>query len=343
LKKERLMRYIELQGGPREIGRRHGAAFAEDIRKYFEFYCARARKTRVSPLIRTYLEERFPEVAEEIEGIGEGAGLSYEQMLAYNHFNVIAGCTPIFFSHSDVGPLLAQNLDCEREELDAAVVRNVIPDKGNAYLGVSFVGTVWVGNWINQEGVARAAVSAHHHPYRTDDGTSMAIIDRVAAQYASNLVEAFEIYRAQRCVGKVGVFLMADADGHAFMMEGNADQRWRMDVTGEFAFTTGLFTSGKVEAQDEPDYLRPKYARKETIDRLYRNGQIEFTLDGMKRLLAHHAEDPGSVCRHNRSQGQTTQSGRIMVPAYRKMYITEGPPCTAVFEEFELKSDWGSD
>jgi len=32
-----------------------------------------------------------------------------------------------------------------------------------------------------------------------------------------------------------------------------------------------------------------------------------------------------------------------MVPAYRKMYITEGPPCTAVFEEFELKSDWGSD
>ena len=201
------MRYIELQGGPREIGRRHGAAFAEDIRKCFEFYCVRARKTRVSPLIRTYLEERFPEVAEEIEGIGEGAGLSYEQMLAYNHFNVIAGCTPIFFSHSDVGPLLAQNLDCEREELDAAVVRNVIPDKGNAYLGVSFVGTVWVGNWINQEGVARAAVSAHHHPYRTDDGTSMAIIDRVAAQYASNLVEAL---RAGTCFGPVDYLTTAD-------------------------------------------------------------------------------------------------------------------------------------
>jgi len=333
------MRYIELQGSPLEIGRQHGEAFAEDIRKYYEFYCVRTGKTpgRLRPSIRDYVERRLPEAAEEIDGIARGAGMKYEEILAYNHFNVVSGCTPMFFRNTEIGPLLGQNLDCEPEERQATVIRNVRPDKGNATLSASFIGTVWLGNWINEHGLCRCAVSAHHKGYLTENGTSFGITEMQAARCAATPLEAYEILNSHRHIGKVGVVMLADAEGRAIRLEGNGEELFPEEITDDFAFTTGLYTSGKVEARDEPDYMRPKYARAETVEGLYGEGKIEFSLDGMKRLMSHHAPDPGSVCRHNREQGSCTQSSRILAPRERKMYITDGPPCCSEYEEYELR------
>jgi len=333
------MRYIELTGSWRQIGRRHGEAFADDIRRCYEFYCVRYGKTpdKLHPTIRSYVETRLPNAAEEIEGIAEGAGMTYEEVLVYNHFNVITGCTPIFFRRSNVGVLVAQNLDCEREELQAVVVRKVRPTKGHAFLGVSFVGTVWVGNFINDAGLCGAGVSAHHEHYRTEDGTSGGIVGAAVAQQAGSVDEAFEIMNSHRNLGKVGVHLLATPDGRAILVEGDADRKYRTDVTGDFAFTTGLYTTGHVQARDEPAYIRPKVARAKTIEALYRSGEIAFTVAGMKAVLGHHAADPGSICRHDPRHGQCTQSGRILIAGQGKLLITEGPPCTAAFQEFALK------
>lgn len=333
------MRFIRLEGSPRDRGRQHGAAFAGDIKKYYEWYCARTGKTpdKLKPSIKKYVESNFPQIAEEMEGIALGAGMRYEEILVYNHFNVISGCTPIFFRNSECGPLLAQNLDCEPEELDAVVVRNVVPASGQACLSASFVGTVWCSNFINQAGIAKTGVSAHHHPYRRDDGTSGGIISSAIAGNAGTLEEAFEIAARHRWIGKVGVLFFADADGRAMHLEGDADRKWKVEIKDDFAFSTGLFITGNVVAQNQPKYLRPKHARQETIDNLYRTGQIEFTLDGMKKLQAHHAPDPGSVCRHNRDEGSCTQSARIFIIRERKLLITVGPPCTASYKEFTLE------
>lgn len=333
------MNYVELKGSFKEIGRAHGEAFREEIRKYYDIYCLGTGKTpeELGPTVRRYVEDRLPEICEEIAGIAEGAGMGYEEILVYNHFNVPTGCTPIFFRDSELGPLLAQNLDCEPEELDASLVRNVAPESGHAYLGVGFVGTVWPGNWINDSGIARAGVSAHHHPYRTGDGTSGGIINCVIARNSGTIEDAFDTASSHRWLGKVGVLLYADENGRAIQMEGDADRKWKTEISGDFGFSTGLFITGNVVAQNEPDYLRPKHARKETIERLYRDGKIEFTLEGMKSLLAHHAPDPGSICRHDRAAGSCTQSSRIMIMRERKLLVTEGPPCTSEFKEFELK------
>ncbi len=333
------MKYIELQGSWREIGRAHGEAFREDIRKYYDFYCLRRGKTpqRFAPGIRAYVQSHLPDIIEEIRGIAEGAAMAYDEILVYNHFNVIAGCTPVFFRTSDYGPIVAQTLDCEREELQANLVRHVRPDRGHGYIGGAFVGTVWLGNYVNDAGLGRGAVSAHHHPYLTDNGTAMNIIDRLIANQAATVDEAFAIMKAHRLIGKIGVYLYAHESGRALLIEGDGERRWKTDITEPFAFTTGLFTTGNVVVQDEPDYIRPKIARQETINALYAAGQISFTLDGMKRLLAHHAPDPGAVCRHNADAGMTTQSARIALLRERKLLITEGPPCTAPYQEFSFK------
>jgi isopenicillin-N N-acyltransferase like protein len=332
------MKYIELSGSLLEIGRIHGEAFREDIRGYYEFYCQSRGKTpgTLPAGIRSYMEDRLPDAVEEMRGIAEGAGMEYEEILVYNHFNVISGCTPVFFRDSDRGPLVGQTLDCEPEELEAVLVRNVRPDRGLGYIGLSFAGTVWPAGFLNSAGLGKGAVSAHHTPYLSDNGANLAVVDSSVARNASSLEEVFELLKPHRLVGKIGVQLYAHESGRAIFIEGDGLNRWKVPVEGDFGFSTGLFMSGNVKEKNEPGYLRPKFARKDTIDSLHAGGKIEFTLDGMKKLFAHHAPDPGSVCRHNPEEGLTTQSARICVLRERKLLVTEGPPCESEYVEFSL-------
>ncbi len=335
------MRYIELNGTAKEIGRQHGRAFSDDIKKYYEFYCLRCGKTpdTLHPSIRHYVETHLPEIAQEIEGIAEGSGLRYDEILTYNHFSVISGCTAVFFRNTPDGPILAQNLDCGIEEQQAVLISNVKPEKGYAFLNVSFVGTVWAGNAINETGLCMAGVSAHQSEYRTENGTSYGIIDRTVIQYGSNVHEALDIMNTHPNIGKVGCRLFLDGQGKCMITEGTPTKKFGTIVTDDFCFSTGLFTSGKVTAKNELNYIRPKIARKETINRMYESGEITFTVDGMKQLLGHHAPDPGSVCRHNRDFGECTQSARIMIRDQRKLLICDGPPCCSEFEEFTLRKN----
>lgn len=333
------MRHITLSGTSRDIGRQHGAAFADDIKHYHEFYCLRRGKTadKLHPSILKYVETKLPAIAEEIEGIAEGAGMSYLDVMTYNHFNVISGCTPVFFRNTPDGPLLAQNLDCGLEEQQAVVVTEVKPSTGLAFQSICFVGTVWAANPINETGLCFGAVSAHQSDYRTTDGTAVGIICRTAIQHASSVQDVLEIINAHANIGKVGCFLYLDGQDQMMITEGTATEKFGTLVEDDFAFSTGLFTSGRVTAKMEPDYIRPKLARKATIDALHESGQIEFSIDGMKKLLAHHAPDPGSVCRHDVPTGNT-QSARIMVRDQRKLLVTDGPPCKTPWQEFSLNA-----
>ena len=335
------MRYIELSGSMRDIGRGHGEAFRDDIRHYYEFYCTRHGKTpeTLHPSIREYVEAHLPAVTEELRGIAAGADMRYEDILVYNHFNVVTGCTPVFFRSTELGPLVGQNLDCDPEEREALLVRQVKPDTGHGFLGVSFVGTVWAGNWVSSAGLCQAAVSAHHVGYRKTDGTSGGIIGSAVARTAGTCTEVLHILQKHRWIGKVGVQLYGHRDGEAIIVEGTADEKFAAHVDADFAFTTGLFTSGRVTAQNEPDYLMYKIERTKTIDALAAAGQIEFSLDGMKALLGYHRDGPGSVCRHDPRHGSCTQSARIMAPARGELLVSDGPGCCNPFQTYRLGSE----
>ena len=333
-----MMRYIELNGSPRDIGHQHGAAFAADIQHYYDFYCLQHGKTpdKLPSSVTRYVERHLPAIAEEIDGIAAGAGMAYDEVMAYNHFNVFSGCTPVFFRHTPDGPLLAQNLDCGLEEQQAVVLRKVKPKTGYVFQSVSFVGTVWAGNPINETGLCHTGVSSHQSEYRTEDGTSGGIIAAQVIQHAATVQEVLEILKAHPNIGKVGCSLYLDGKDQMMITEGTPTEKYGIIVKEEFAFSTGLFVSGKVTAKAEPDYLRPKIARKETIDALHAAGAIDYSVEGMKKLLSHHAPAPGSVCRHDVPGGNDTQSARIIIRDQRKLLITDGPPCCTPWQEFSL-------
>jgi isopenicillin-N N-acyltransferase-like protein len=333
------MRFIELTGSPKEIGRQQGAAFKKEIAACYERYCISTGKTpdKLDATVPAYLEQHCPYLLEEMEGIAEGAGMRFDEILVYNHFNVVRGCTPVFMQQTDHGPILAQNLDAVAAEREALVVRIVRPNKGHAHITASFVGTVWVGTGMNAQGLAITGVSAHHRNKIYAGGTHGGIVWRDVLQQAGDVDEGFKLNCTHTYIGKIGVGILADASGTAVRVERDNETKLAIPV-GEFAFSTGIFESGRIDA-DMPAPDSPKIPRRKTIQDLREAGNIEFSLEGMRNLLSHHCS-PGPVCRHEPWQdagvGGETQSSRIMILGARRFHITEGPPCRNDYVEYQL-------
>ncbi|MEU5158922.1 C45 family peptidase [Streptomyces sp. NPDC020875] len=84
--------FVRLTGDPFELGRQHGAARAVELRAFLGDGLARLNHLNDTPLtldglrptiaaFRREIEAAVPELAEEIRGLAEGAGISHEEAL----------------------------------------------------------------------------------------------------------------------------------------------------------------------------------------------------------------------------------------------------------------------
>jgi len=334
------MRYVELQGTPRQIGHRHGAAFADLIRKYHDFYCRRLVSRTINDLDRSvlrYLECKCSYLLEEMEGIATGSGMSFDDILVYNHFNAMTGCTPVFFADTEVGPILGQNIDCGEQERAAMLVRLVRPTNGHAFITTTFVGCVWSTNGLNQAGLCHGNCFCYFDGMSAADGTSTGIIKRDMLQYAANVEDALEIARSHRHIGKIGIWILVDASGNALRLEQTNDLSFTFPPTDGLLFSTGIYEAPIPLPSAPLKSLEFGKARRRTIEQLHRQGQIAFSVAGMQKLLAHHCS-PGPVCRHPpyEQNKDATRSTRIMIPAQGRYLVTDGPSCRNSFHEYRL-------
>src|SRR6266480_3140200 len=84
---------IELSGSHREIGRQHGESARTQIRDSIAYYRESFKKItgldwtdikKNAPRWVAPIESYFPGITDEIRGIGEGAGVAFEEVLALN-------------------------------------------------------------------------------------------------------------------------------------------------------------------------------------------------------------------------------------------------------------------
>ena len=99
-------------------------------------------------------------------------------------------------------------------------------------------------HFVNEVGVARAGVSAHHQGYRLTDGTTGGMVGSQVARTARNLDDVYDIMSSHRIVKKFGIRLCADRHGEAVLIEGTADEKFRTRVDAEFAYSTGIYIGG---------------------------------------------------------------------------------------------------
>ncbi len=84
---------LEAEGDPGDLGLAHGRAFARKIRANLEFYLdylslsgrfSQARLLELAGGFSPILEECFPDMLEEIDGIARGSGMALNEVLLIN-------------------------------------------------------------------------------------------------------------------------------------------------------------------------------------------------------------------------------------------------------------------
>lgn len=133
------MLQIICTGNPHSVGLAHGKTAKLEISRSISFYQTLFEKvakldwlsvTQLALKYQPYLSESWPQYVSEMEGVAEGSGVKYEDILALNVRTEIAfgafndGCTALSWK-GEKGSILAQNWDWNNE----SVHPSHLPDK----------------------------------------------------------------------------------------------------------------------------------------------------------------------------------------------------------------------
>jgi hypothetical protein len=199
-------RFLHLEGSPGEMGYQHGRLLGPLIATLLEEYLRGIRfwrrLTRDELLKRARAFEPFipPQYVEEIRAVGEGAGLSYEDMLVAHTF--LESCQVVQCScfaawgrtTRDGGLVFGRSLDFMSMGFAhrAGIIAFMKPEKGIPFISVGWPG--WCGTLtaVNVEGLCVGPLNVPHLG-RTEGGMPYVIMFREVAQSAATCDEAFAI------------------------------------------------------------------------------------------------------------------------------------------------------
>ncbi|ARS66225.1 peptidase C45 [Sinorhizobium meliloti] len=162
-----------LQGTPRELGRAHGMALRRQIRSFLDDDLARLNRvllqqtslSALEPEIAAYRREiaaATPSLAEEIDGMAEGAGISPDEamllqirreVMGYSRITTAGDCTTLC-QRGEGGPVLAQTIDLNGNLEDQMVILRIAHRAhSRRVLLLSFTGLLgYLG--LNSDGLA---------------------------------------------------------------------------------------------------------------------------------------------------------------------------------------------
>ncbi|EAW09828.1 putative acyl-CoA:6-aminopenicillanic-acid-acyltransferase [Aspergillus clavatus NRRL 1] len=141
---------LELKGTPREIGLEHGRLLQDQIKDQIKVYENMFQETsklswdavrELAEEFRASLEQKLPEIYEEMQGIADGAGLDLLDIVALNCRSEIAmgffsdGCTSLSWKKHDNARILSQNWDwAAAAGKNIAIVSIEQPGKPKVYM-----------------------------------------------------------------------------------------------------------------------------------------------------------------------------------------------------------------
>ncbi len=162
-----------LEGMPRELGHAHGMALRQQIRTFLDDDLARLNRvlprqvslTTLEPEIAAYRREiaaAAPSLAEEIEGLAEGARIAPDEaillqirreVMGYSRFRTAGDCTTLCRRRED-SPVLAQTIDLNGDLEDQMVILRIAHRSSpRRVLLLSFTGLLgYLG--LNSDGLA---------------------------------------------------------------------------------------------------------------------------------------------------------------------------------------------
>ncbi|HWE12896.1 MAG TPA: C45 family peptidase [Solirubrobacteraceae bacterium] len=347
---------LELTGGPRERGCRHGAALRPEIEHLWSQWVAcgarQAQPINEGAILsftgahEAAAEKFTPDLAEEVDGIGEASGIGYHRAFALSCWDELCswlagrggprggGCTSFAVVTPD-GPVIGQNQDAWTWWRPVVVARHT--DRGQAPLLVTTHPGV-----VGVLGLSGAGVGIVANSLMPDDrapGVPFAFVLRLALAAATAEGAVASILDTPRATG--ANWVVADGDA-AFDVETTHAEAHVTRVRRAHAHSNHYLAPELKPREDGIASLPDTVQRESRMRSLLCASDPEGeTPASLLRHLADHAESPTAICRHPAValDDMETLAATVIAPAENLMLVTDGPPCHRVPRPFSVSRE----
>lgn len=369
------LQVLRLEGGPRERGRQHGEmlgpriadllerwgdtlerGYGVDRRRYVELFLSRTAYEATTARLA-------PRVLDEVRGIADGAGVSYRDLLAFQHVNEEFEFAPLFAREAPAGEacstiavapladrpsLIAQNLDLA-QFLDGfqILLRGPCDTSDGEILALSVPGMISL-NGMNSHGFAvcdNTLVQLRTNPA----GLPIYALYRLLLESRS-LPEALTL--VDQTPHAVGLnWVMGDPDGVA-MIERSAGQAVRYgpsDPERPAYHTNHPLTCDDWAAAfqpDSPERPRPSrstYLRLAALHQRLQAPGADLSIEGLKAVLASRDDPDYPVSRGGGANQEDQQIGFTLACNLFELrrgdprwHLAAGPPHNHAFRVFRF-------
>jgi len=349
---------IKVGGSHREIGRQIGEACAKQVRHNIE-----SSKTLIDDSFeilelnwegaqiqsRKYIpfaQERYPQYVDEMIGISEGAGVSFEDIAAVNALEAVtmdalhlSKCTSLAVNEqltADGHVLIAHNEDWLPEDEQDVYLVHVSPDDEPPFLAMTYGGLL-PNIGFNAHGIAQCCDSVYPNDSRI--GIPRVIVSR-AILSARTPGEAIRHTLVPRRAAGYN-HLLAHDSGEIYNVEVSSKRFAILYAHDGYLVHTNHYLDDHMQAiEDEPDELvatRVRYFR--ALRKLRHINQ--HTIKSLESILKDHINFPNSICNHAVDDLEPLDREKTIVSLIidlnsRLMHVAWGNPCLNSYNIYHL-------
>ncbi len=341
---------LELKGTPYAIGIQHGKQITELVRSFFSLCFRSVREISEDQRLNTLhnvekgLQVYYPEALEEMRGVAEASGLSYEDVLLMNFTSEVRtrstqGCTA-FSAVSQAtrtgDPITGKTRDMASQIYYPFQVAMNISTLGKmqVFLAEAFSGMTVTGCGMNEHGLS-LNLNIIITITDSDDtvGVQRAFLARKVLEECSNVEEAIKMFSKIDLAYQGANFMVSDAKGSSAVIEkSHCHQAVIFPDNGILAMANHFET--KKMKRYEAFIAKTSPVRLKRMREMLTENFGRINLSASKRFLQDHKEgNEFSICRHI-LDGVNTVSAYILEPRTRIVSVADGHPCWQRFQKY---------
>lgn len=354
-----IMKCITLNETPYQNGLKYGKECAAEIRVSIDTYTKRYLNSkqitwedakRLAKRFEACIKQQF---RDEMQGIADGAGLTYEEILALNVRSEIlysglrteepnGECTAfsaVAPATKDGSVYAGQTWDYSMSQREAAVMVRYCATSEHPNILMIVEAGMLGGKGINDAGISITINALSTHSFEI--GIPLHIRMRMALEQ-KNLADAFHVI-TKSPIPTAGCLILTHKDGLSIGVELDPDGFDVLMPNNGILAHTNHFVGPRMTAIHKCSSNASSYIRYQRINQLMQtNGQL--MIDDLKRFTADHAGYPYSICKHpdhavsKEELALTNATNHAFIADLTNgiIYVAEGNPCESVFETIKL-------
>jgi isopenicillin-N N-acyltransferase-like protein len=288
----------------------------------------------------THSRAVYPRYIEELEGIAEGAGVSFDEVFVsmceelWEPAAWVKGCTDMAArgrATLDGSTLVAHTNDLSPDAESRLVILKIQAGDEPEFIGVS-PGGVAISAGFNAAGISLTGNQLNNNDIRP--GVPRLLVAR-AIMGSRTLSEAMgHCLLPQRASSYNNV--IADGSGEVYSFEGSATDCEAIYIEKDVMAHANHYVSPAMRRfEADPSSIANSILRHNRASRLLEENYGQLTPVLFKKLLADHAGYPTSICKHDGES--VTVFSIIIQPGSRRAWIGRGPACKTEYSEYQLE------